>query len=356
MENLVNTDNIWRGRRVLITGHTGFKGGWLSLWLSKLGAQVTGVSLPPLPASMFEISNIDQCAQSFYLDIRDSYSLTNLVDSIQPEIVFHLAAQPLVRRSYLDPIETYTTNIIGTVNLLEAIRLKSTNTRAIVVVTTDKCYENKEWVWGYRETDSLGGHDPYSCSKAAAELVASSYARSFFGLESMPALATARAGNVIGGGDFAADRLLPDLISACHKSENLFIRYPNAIRPWQHVLEPLSGYIKLAESLFIHGNKYSGPWNFGPTEASFKTVSWIVEYFIKAWNSDIIWTTDDSEQPHESGILKLDCSKSGHYLNWNSKLSIEDSISLVVKWHKAHINGDNMQDLSNFQVSNYLSK
>jgi len=348
-------NDIWRGRRVLLTGHTGFKGGWLALCLQHLGAKVVGISLPPLSPSMYDAAGIAQCTDGYFVDIRDAKALAKIVGSVQPEIIFHLAAQPLVRNSYLDPLETYSTNVMGTANLLEAVRVQSPETRAIVVVTTDKCYENREWVWGYRETDSLGGHDPYSSSKAGAELVAHSYSRSFFNNAEMPALATARAGNVIGGGDFAVDRLLPDLLQACEKKKNLFVRYPNAIRPWQHVLEPLAGYLRLAASLYQFGKEYSGAWNFGPTEASLKPVSWVVDHFIDRWGSRIKWESHDSGQLHESGILKLDSSKAAQFLGWRSRMGLEQAIEWVISWHKAQLAGEEMQRISNLQIAEFIS-
>ncbi len=347
--------NFWIGRRVLLTGHTGFKGGWLAIWLSRLGAQVTGLSLPPSLPSLYDAADISKCAKEYFFDIRDAQAVSKIVTLVQPEIVFHLAAQPLVRSSYLNPLETYATNVMGTANLLDAVRLNSPDTRSIVVVTTDKCYQNKENIWGYRETDPLGGHDPYSSSKAASELVAHSYAQSYFNSSSLTSLATARAGNVIGGGDFAADRLFPDLIRACEKRENLVLRYPQAIRPWQHVLEPLAGYLRLAKRLFECGNKFSGAWNFGPDEASFKPVSWVVNHFIDKWGSEISWEKQYSEQPYEAGILKLDCTKAAHFLEWRPIMGLEQSIDLVISWHKAQIEGKKMKEFSDAQILNYIN-
>jgi CDP-glucose 4,6-dehydratase len=350
------SETLWRGRRVLLTGHTGFKGGWLALWLARLGAQVTGISLPP-PASpnLFDLARVAQGIDSHFSDIRDATALAALVEQAQPEIVFHLAAQPLVRRSYTDPLETYATNVMGTAHLLEAIRLKCPATRAIVVVTTDKCYENREWVWGYRESDPLGGHDPYSSSKAGAELVAASYAKSFFSSAGAPALATARAGNVIGGGDWAADRLVPDLMRTCETGQTLTIRYPQSIRPWQHVLEPLAGYLRLAERLYEHGRQYAGAWNFGPGQESLKPVAWIADRVIAAWGSDARWELPAGVEPHEAGILKLDCSKAAQYLAWHPALGIEDAISLTVQWHKACIAGQDMRKFTEAQIGAYVS-
>jgi CDP-glucose 4,6-dehydratase len=350
------SDSVWRGRRVLLTGHTGFKGGWLALWLARLGARVTGISLPPSPSpNLFELARVAEGIDSRFCDIRDAAGLAALVEQAQPEIVFHLAAQPLVRRSYADPLETYATNVMGTAHLLEAIRLKSPATRAIVVVTTDKCYENREWVWGYRESDPLGGHDPYSSSKAGTELVAASYAKSFFGAPGMPALATARAGNVIGGGDWAADRLVPDLVRACQTGQTVAIRYPQAIRPWQHVLEPLAGYLRLAERLYEHGRQYAGAWNFGPGQESLKPVAWIAERVIAAWGGSAHWEVPAGAEPHEAGILKLDCSKAAQYLDWHPALDIGDAIGLTVQWHKACIAGQDMRKFTEAQIGAHVS-
>jgi len=355
VENLVVTEDVWRGRRVLLTGHSGFKGGWLALWLRRLGAQVTGLSLPPEQPSLFGAANLAECTDGHFVDIRDASAVARLVEDVQPEIVFHLAAQSLVRRSYANPVETYATNVMGTANLLEAVRVKSPATRAIVVITTDKCYENKEWVWGYRETDPLGGYDPYSSSKAATELVAHSYARSFFSAPGTPALATARAGNVIGGGDWAADRLLPDLLRACEANQTLQIRYPHAVRPWQHVLEPLAGYLRLAERLYVQGRQYAGAWNFGPAEASLKPVSWVADRFLAVWGTGVRWETTETAQPHEAAILKLDCSKAAHFLDWRPTLGLEQAIDMVVQWHKACASGEDMQAFSNAQIATYIA-
>jgi len=347
---------LWKGRRVLLTGHTGFKGGWLATWLKDMGAQVTGLALaPPTRPSLFELARVAEGMDSRIGDIRDAEALASLVAKTRPEVVFHLAAQPLVRRSYVDPLETFSTNVMGTANLLEAIRRHSMATRAIVVVTTDKCYENREWVWGYRETDPLGGHDPYSSSKAGTEIVAACYAKSFFHGAGAPALATARAGNVIGGGDWAADRLVPDLVRASETSAALTIRYPQAIRPWQHVLDPLAGYLRLAELLWEHGpqSPYAGAFNFGPGEAGLKPVSWIADRFLHAWQGGASWHTDATAQPHEAGILKLDWSKAAHLLGWRPGIEIGAAIGHVVEWHKACIAGQDMRQFTAAQIAAY---
>jgi CDP-glucose 4,6-dehydratase len=347
------TPALWKGRRVLLSGHTGFKGGWLSLWLQRMGADLVGLALPPpTQPSLFEFANVAQGMRSHLGDIRDAVALAKLVGDFQPEVVFHLAAQPLVRRSYADPLETFSTNVMGTANLLEAIRTRSPATRAIVVVTTDKCYENREWVWGYRENDPLGGHDPYSSSKAATELVAASYAKSFFGSDGTPALATARAGNVIGGGDWAAERLVPDLVRAAERSTPVVIRYPQAVRPWQHVLDPLAGYLRLAEGLLDEGRHFAGAWNFGPGESNLKPVSWIADRFFATWGGGS-WETAKDAQPHEAGILKLDWSKAAHQLGWRPGLDIETAMREVVDWHKACASGHDMRQFTEAQIAAY---
>jgi CDP-glucose 4,6-dehydratase len=356
MESLGMTEAFWRGRRVLLTGHSGFKGGWLALWLHRLGAQVTGFSLPPpTTPSLFELARVASCTDSHFGDIRDARALAALVEKTQPEIVFHLAAQPLVRRSYADPLETYSTNVMGTANLLEAIRLKSPATRAIVVVTTDKCYENREWDWGYRETDPLGGHDPYSSSKAGTELVAASYAKSFFSAPGMPALATARAGNVIGGGDWAADRLVPDLLQALLAGQPARIRNPHATRPWQHVLEPLRGYLLLAERLHALGPAFAEAWNFGPLDDDAKPVQWIATELTRLWGPQATWVADPGEHPHEAHYLKLDISKARARLPWKPALRLADALQLTVDWARQHQAGQDMRVVTLAQIAHYLA-
>jgi len=304
MENLGVTPMDWKGRRVLVTGHTGFKGSWLSLWLQQLGAQVTGYALQsPTNPSLFEVAQVARGMKSVIGDIREGDKLAIAMRQAAPNIVFHLAAQPLVRRSYEDPFQTYSTNVMGTVNLLEAVR-KTSSVRAVVNVTTDKCYENKEWVWGYRENESMGGFDPYSSSKGCAELITAAYRNSFFTSSNQGgfqvALATARAGNVIGGGDWAEDRLIPDILRAIGSGQSVKIRNPHAIRPWQHVLEPLSGYLTLAEALYTQGPKLAEAFNFGPALEDAKPVQWIVEQLTRQWCEGSAWHLDSGSHPHEA--------------------------------------------------------
>lgn len=346
--------NFWRNKRVFITGHTGFKGSWASLWLQNLGADLTGFSLePPTNPSLFEEANVASQMKSIIGDIRNYSDLKNAINLAKPEIVIHMAAQPLVRRSYKDPIETYSTNVMGTVHLLEAIR-SSDGIKAVVNVTTDKCYENREWVWGYREDEPMGGFDPYSNSKGCAELVSSAYRSSFFSNQKNGvALATARAGNVIGGGDWAIDRLIPDILSSFNAGKKVCIRNPNAIRPWQHVLEPLCGYFTLAEALFNDGEKFAQAWNFGPLDDDAKPVNWIVEKMANLWGKNASWIIDASGQPHEATYLKLDISKALSQLNWRPRLRLEHSLSLILEWEKGRIAGLNARDLTLANIMQY---
>ncbi len=349
--------NFWQDKRVLVTGHTGFKGSWLSLWLQSLGAQVTGYALaPPTEPSLYELAQVSQGMESVIADIRDLAKLQSAFQEQQPEIVFHLAAQPLVRFSYQSPVDTYSTNVMGTVHLLEAVR-HTASVKAVVNITTDKCYENKEWVWGYRENEPMGGYDPYSNSKGCAELVSSAYRSSFFHAKDYAhhgvALATARAGNVIGGGDWAQDRLLPDVLSAFSEVRAVGIRSPRAIRPWQHVMEPLRGYLMLAEGLFEHGPKFAEAWNFGPSEDDAKPVAWIVEQMAELWGSDARWNIDADIHPHEARYLKLDISKARSSLNWHPQMCIADALTLVVAWAKQHLSGGNMREFTIAQLNAY---
>lgn len=329
---------FWENRKVFVTGHTGFKGSWLCLWLNSLGAEVTGYSLEPnTNPSLYDLCNINELiSKSIIGDIKDGEGLKRALQSSQAEIVIHMAAQPLVRESYNNPVETYATNVMGTVNILEAVRETST-VRSVVNVTTDKCYENKEWVWGYRETEPLGGHDPYSSSKACSELVTSAYRNSFF--TNMPngrvvSLASARAGNVIGGGDWATDRLIPDCITALLTGNRIKIRNPESIRPWQHVLEPLSGYLLLAEMLYKNGQQYAGSWNFGPSDVDAKPVEWIVKKMCEKWGNDVDYTVDPSPQVHEAKYLKLDCSKATLELGWSARWNLETALDKIIEWNK----------------------
>ena len=346
--------NFWRDRSVFVTGHTGFKGGWISLWLSKLGAKVHGYSLiPPTAPNFFSETQLGNRMQSSTIaDIRDLTKLTTALQTAKPSIVIHMAAQPLVRESYVRPVETFSTNVIGTVNLLEAMRSVD-SVEAVVNITTDKCYENREWVWLYRENDRLGGHDPYSASKACAELVATSYRNSFFSKTGIQ-LASVRAGNVIGGGDWAADRLIPDFLRAVDAGETLRVRSPNAVRPWQHILEPLSGYLTLAERLVSGGSEYAEAWNFGPTELDAKPVSWILDHLCQKV-PDARWEREESSQPHETCLLKLDITKARSKLGWSPRWSLATGLDKTLEWHQAWRDGRSMTDVSTKQIEEYQS-
>lgn len=349
--------SFWTGKRVFLTGHTGFKGGWLSLWLASMGAKVTGYALAPnTTPNFFEVAKVaGDLEQSHIANIRDLEKLQKAMADARPEILIHMAAQPLVRHSYVNPIETYATNVMGTVNLLECVR--SINTvRAVVVVTTDKCYQNREWVWGYREDDALGGFDPYSSSKACAELVTSAYRQSYFEgrSESSVAIASARAGNVIGGGDWSEDRLIPDAIRAFEANRPLIIRHPQATRPWQHVLEPLSGYLILAQVLHKHGLEYSGAWNFGPLDQDARSVREVVELLIEQWQGTASWHPDQKTHPHEAHFLKLDCSKANHYLGWHPKWNLGQAIEKITQWHAALNQKKDIKSVSQSQIQLYM--
>ena len=335
--------NFWKGKRVFLTGHTGFKGSWLSLWLQQMGAEVKGFSLtPPTNPSLFVEAKVAQQMQSEIGDIRDFGKLSESIRTFNPDILLHLAAQPLVRLSYKEPIETYSTNVMGTVNVLEASRYAS-HLKAIVVITTDKCYENREWEWGYRENEPMGGHDPYSNSKGCAELVVSAYQRSFFHTPDTAAVASARAGNVIGGGDWAEDRLIPDILRAFEKQQSVIIRNPLSTRPWQHVLEPLSGYLVLAQRLWQDGKAFAEGWNFGPKDDDCQPVQWILDKMVHFWGDGAHYEIDKSEQPHEANFLKLDCSKAAMRLKWHPKWRLEQTLEQIVHWHRAWLQGDDMQ-------------
>ena len=352
-------DNIYKERKVLITGHTGFKGSWLCLLLNKLGADVSGYALdPPTVPSLFKEAKIDELITSFIGDIRDFEKLTGVLQKIQPEIVIHMAAQPLVRESYKIPIETYAINVMGTVHLLEACR-QTKSVKAILNVTTDKCYENREWHWGYRENEPMGGYDPYSNSKGCSELVTSSFRSSFFNPSEYQkhgvALASARAGNVIGGGDWAYDRLIPDFIRAISKGEVVKIRSPYAIRPWQHVLEPLSGYLTLCEKLYTAGPAFAEAWNFGPDDNDARNVEWITKTICNLWGEGASFEIDTNPQPHEANYLKLDCSKSKAELCWVPKWNIEATLKSIVDWNKSFIAGENMRIITEQQINQYYN-
>ena len=345
---------FWEGKRVLVTGHTGFKGGWLTLWLARLGANVTGIALPPATQpNLFEAARIERHCRHTIADILDRQALEAAVREARPEIVFHLAAQPLVRESYQHPVETFATNVMGTVHLLEAARQVGT-VSAIVNVTTDKCYENREWVWGYREDEPLGGYDPYSSSKACSELVTSAYRRSFM-RESGIALASARAGNVIGGGDWANDRLIPDILRAIGKGEPVLIRYPGAIRPWQHVLEPLSGYLTLARRLYEDGQSFAEAWNFSPVEEDARPVRWIADHLTRTWGGGASWVQDRGEHPHEAHYLKLDSSKARARLGWRPRWSLAVALERIVAWQRAYLDGADVAATCLAQIGEYSS-
>ena len=349
--------SFWLGKRVFLTGHTGFKGSWMSLWLQSLGADVTGFALaPPSQPSLFEEAKVASGMRSIVGDVRDLNALQQAIHSAKPEIVIHMAAQPLVRDSYVNPVETYATNVMGTVHLLEAVRL-SKGIKAVVNITTDKCYENREWVWGYRENEPLGGHDPYSNSKGCAELVSSAYRSSFFSADTYSqhgcALATARAGNVIGGGDWAKDRLIPDIIRGFEQGQIVSIRHPEAVRPWQHVLEPLRGYATLAQLLCEQGPRFAEGWNFGPNDEDAKTVGWIAQRMVEMWGPDAQWTSTGGDHLHEAHMLKLDISKARSRLGWHPKLALEQALQLTVDWSHERRNGGDVRQTTLAQISAY---
>lgn len=348
------TESFWRGRRVLLTGHTGFKGSWLSLWLHALGAEVHGYALaPPTSPSLFVAARVDEAiASSTIADIRDADSLRAICEVVRPEVVFHLAAQALVRQSYREPVGTFATNVMGVVNLLEAVR-KVGGVRAVVNVTTDKCYENREWPWAYREIEPMGGHDPYSASKGCAELVTAAYRASFL-TEAGIGVATARAGNVIGGGDWAEDRLLPDVFRALDEQCTLPVRSPHAVRPWQHVLEPLSGYLLLARALAEGGGDVAEAWNFGPADEDARNVGWIVERLASKLPG-LAWQVDASPHPHEAHYLKLDSSKARSRLGWRPRWRLAEALDRTVQWHLAWRNGADMCAFSLAQIAEYVA-
>ncbi|OGC92571.1 MAG: CDP-glucose 4,6-dehydratase [candidate division Zixibacteria bacterium RBG_16_53_22] len=332
--------SFYSGKKVFLTGHTGFKGSWLCLWLHALGAKVTGYALdPPTDPSLFDLCGVGKLVKSVIADVRDRETLAKTLHSVKPDIVLHMAAQSLVRDSYKFPVETYSTNVMGTVHLLEAVRACG-NVKAVVNVATDKCYENREWLWGYRENESLGGYDPYSSSKACSELATAAYRNSFFNLTDYPrhgvAVASARAGNVIGGGDWADDRLVPDCVRALLKREPILVRNPRAVRPWQHVLEPLSGYLALAKHLYEDGPRFAGAWNFGPPEDDAKPVEWLVKRICAEWGSGARYRVDKGKHPHEAHYLRLDCTKARTELGWHPRWDLSRAIRSVVEWAKAY--------------------
>ena len=345
---------FWEGKKVFITGHTGFKGSWLSLWLQQQGAQVTGYSLePPSEPNLFTVATVAEGMESLTGDIRNLDGLTEAMRRSKPEAVVHMAAQSLVRQSYSEPVESYATNIMGTVNVLEAVRQTGT-ARVVLVVTSDKCYENREWPWGYREYEPMGGHDPYSSSKGCAELVTAAYRRSFFGSD--VAVASARAGNVIGGGDWAEDRLIPDIIRAFLRGEPVRIRNPMAVRPWQHVLDPLHGYLVLLERLWERSSEFAEGWNFGPDDADSRPVAEVANALTERWGNGVEWVVDVNDHPHEAGVLKLDCSKAHKRLGWRPVLDLSVALEWVVEWYQAFGNGADVRQLSLDQIARFESK
>jgi CDP-glucose 4,6-dehydratase len=346
---------FWAGKRVFLTGHTGFKGSWLSLWLQQMGAQVTGFALaPPTEPALFDVAKVAAGMTSIIGDIRDAAVLERALLAADPEIVIHMAAQPLVRASYDDPIGTYATNVMGTAHLLDAVR-RAPSVRAVCVVTTDKCYENREWAWGYREDEAMGGYDPYSSSKGCAELVTSAYRRSFFSGEGAAAIASGRAGNVIGGGDWAVDRLVPDILRAVSEGRPVVIRNPLSIRPWQHVLEPLSGYLVLCQALWNDPARAIGGWNFGPRDEDAMPVQWIVERMCALWGEGASWTRDESVQPHEANYLKLDISKARAELHWKPRWSLGQALENIVGWQRAWIAGEDMHSYCHNELERFAA-
>jgi CDP-glucose 4,6-dehydratase len=349
---------FWRGKRVFLTGHTGFKGAWLSLWLQKLGAEVTGFALAPqTKRSLFEDGRVEVGMRSVIGDLRDAGAIEQALSEARPEIVIHMAAQALVRLSYEKPAETFSTNVMGLVNLFEAVR-KIDSIRAVLNVTSDKCYENREWIWGYREDEAMGGYDPYSSSKGCAELVTAAYRRSFFNAQKYAehgvAVASARAGNVIGGGDWALDRLVPDILRAIEVQKPVIIRHPHAIRPWQHVLEPLAGYLLLARKLYENGAEFAEGWNFGPAEQDAQSVKWIVEQITTLWGEGASWELDkSSDQVHEAHYLKLDCSKARQLLGWSPVWDLKVALHKTVEWQKAALHREETYAITTAQISEY---
>ena len=359
VEDLVMNRVFWKDKKILITGHTGIKGSWLSLWLQNTGADVIGYSLlPPTKPSLFEIARLDKGMTSIDGDVRDLQYLTTVITENKPEIIIHMAAQALVRYSYKNPIETYSTNVMGTVNVLESVR-HSGCVRVVIIVTSDKCYKNNEWLWGYRENEALGGHDPYSSSKGCAELVTSAYRNSYLSKKDYEhhgvAVASVRAGNVIAGGDWAEDRLMPDIVKAFMENRPVIIRNPHAIRPWQHVLEPLNGYLCLAEKLWEHGPEFAGAWNFGPDDKDARPVLWVVERLAKLWGEGAHWELDIAQHPYEASYLKLDCSKAKSLLGLSPRLSLSTAIDWVAEWYRSYRQNQDMRSATEADILRFES-
>ncbi len=352
--------SFWNSRKVFLTGHTGFKGSWLALWLLSMGAEVCGYALdPPTEPSLYHILGLDRQLQSVRGDVRDLAALEAAMRGFAPDVVIHMAAQPLVRLSYQNPVETYAVNVLGTVHLLDAVR-RTPSVRAVVVVTSDKCYENQEWHWPYREHEPMGGHDPYSSSKGCAELVTAAYRRSFFPsdryAEHHVAVATARAGNVIGGGDWALDRLVPDIMRAFSAGVPAVIRNPEAVRPWQHVLDPLAGYLALAEGLYAAAPAFTEAWNFGPSDSDARTVRSLVSALAKLWGESARWECTEPEQLHEARLLRLDSSKARAQLGWSPRWNLDQTLLHTVEWYKAFHRGEDLHAISLNQIQSYMSQ
>jgi len=343
---------FWSGKRVLVLGHTGFKGAWLSLWLHHLGARVSGLSLPPDKPSLYVAADLDRLIDGHYHDIRDRGAVKQAMEEVQPEIVLHLAAQSLVRRSYTEPVETYATNVMGTVHVLAAASAVS-SVRSVIVVTSDKCYENREWFWAYREDERMGGHDPYSSSKGCAELVTAAWRKSFGEAPRPFGIASARAGNVVGGGDWAADRLVPDCIRALGVGQVIGIRNPASTRPWQHVLDPLSGYLLLAERVTEDRKAFGDGWNFGPVDEDTRPVSWVADRIVAAWGGSARWSTVGSNTLHEAHLLKLDASKARAQLGWRQLLRLDEGLRWTVDWYRKFLDGSPALMLTEAQIDEY---
>jgi CDP-glucose 4,6-dehydratase len=357
------SEQFWKGKKVMVTGHTGFKGSWLTLWLHHMGAEVTGYALESqTEPNLFTVAGVGEVCRSVIGDVRNRAHLLETMLAAEPEIVIHMAAQPLVQYSYEHPAETFEVNVMGTVNVLDAARQAASlngKLQAVLNVTTDKCYENREWIWGYRETDRLGGYDPYSNSKACSELVTSAFRSSYFNPDthsfSRPIVATARAGNVIGGGDWTESRIVPDCVHALTGGGTLLLRNPAAIRPWQHVLEPLSGYLQLVEAMVTHGSNHAGAWNFGPDEESERNVEWLVREVGMLWGKDDFYRIESGAQPHEALNLKLDSSKAKRQLGWSPRWNIHTAIEYTVAWYQAHQRQENMRQICVDQITTYMA-
>ena len=352
--------SFWENKKVLVTGHTGFKGSWLSFWLVQMKADVYGYALKPSTTpSLFEVLKLSSLVDHCIGDVRNLENFKKRVSDVSPDIIIHMAAQPLVRYSYDNPVETYQTNVMGTVHLFEAVR-NCPSVKVVLNITTDKCYDNQEWCWGYRENEPMGGYDPYSNSKGCSELVTSAYRNSYFHPDDFShhgkAVATARAGNVVGGGDWADDRLIPDIVLSFNKQDKLIIRNPNAIRPWQHVLEPLSGYLTLAEKLWDNPAKYSGGWNFGPNDSDVRPVSYIADYIAGLMNKEHAWLIDDKRHPHEAHYLKLDISKAINQLEWTPRWTLDETLYNAVEWYQAFSSGECMREITLQQIEKYTKE